>query len=66
MPVLDQAGAPGSTGSYVHQGLTNGVTHSYAAFSLDAAENGSNPTTASGKPGTSGGKPGKVPNNRRK
>jgi hypothetical protein len=65
-PVVDQAGAPDSTGSHVHSGLTNGTTYTYAAFSVDAASNGSNPKNGSGTPGNSGGKPGKVRNNRRK
>jgi hypothetical protein len=66
LPVVSQAGAPGSTGSYVHTDLTNGTTYTYAAFSVDVSANGSNPKNGSGTPGNSGGKPGKVNNNRRR
>ena len=66
-PVVDRSGAPSSTGSYVHSGLANGTTYTYAAFSLDNAGNGSNPTDASGTPGNGNqSAPGRVKNNRRK
>jgi hypothetical protein len=66
-PVLDQPGAPNSTGTYVHGGLSNGTTYTYAAFSLDGAGNGSNPTDASGTPGNGNqSAPGRVKNNRRR
>ena len=65
-PVVERTGAPGSTGTYTHSGLTNGTVYSYAAFSIDVSNNGSNSTTGSGTPGNSGGKPGRVRNNRRK
>jgi hypothetical protein len=66
-PVLDQPGAPSSSGSYVHGGLSNGTTYTYAAFSLDGAGNASNPTTGSGTPGNGNqDAPGRVKNNRRR
>jgi hypothetical protein len=66
-PVLDQPGAPGSAGSYVHYGLVNGTTYNYAAFSVDLAGNGSNPTDGSATPGNGNQTaPGRVKNNRRK
>jgi hypothetical protein len=67
LPVLDQPGAPNSTGTYVHGGLSNGTTYTYAAFSVDSAGNGSNPTDASGTPGNGNqSAPGRVKNNRRR
>jgi hypothetical protein len=67
LPVLDQPGTPNSTGSYVHGGLANGTTYTYAAFSLDNAGNGSNPTDGSATPGNGNqSAPGRVKNNRRK
>ena len=66
-PVLDKPGAPSSTGSYVHSGLANGTTYTYAAFSVDTAGNGSNPMDGSGTPGNGNqSAPGRVKNNRRK
>jgi len=35
----DVAANPGSNGSFVHQGVTNGVTYYYSAFSYDAVPN---------------------------
>jgi hypothetical protein len=32
-------GAPGSADSYVHTGLSDGLTYSYSAFSQDSAGN---------------------------
>lgn len=64
-PVTEQAGAPGSTGSFTHGALINGTVYSYAAFSIDVAANGSNSMTGSGTPGSAGTKPGKVKNARR-
>ncbi len=37
--VCDQAGALGASGSFVHSGLTNGVTYYYAAFAHDGSGN---------------------------
>lgn len=37
--VCDLTGTPGFPGSFVHQGVTNGVTYYYSAFSYDAVPN---------------------------
>jgi hypothetical protein len=68
IPLVNQPGAPNSTGLFTHTGLVNGTTYTYAAFSVDVAANGSNPKNGSGTPGNGNGngKPGKVNNNRRK
>jgi hypothetical protein len=45
-PVVIEPGAPGAAETYVHNGLTNGITYHYSAFAQDAAANfGSAATT---------------------
>lgn len=48
--VTEETAAPGSADSFVHAGLTNGTTYSYAAFALDASGNVAVPATTTGTP----------------
>ncbi len=48
--VCDRTDAPGSSGYFTHTGLTNGVTHYYAAFAYDCTPYYSSGETASGTP----------------
>lgn len=44
--VTTKVGAPGSSDSFVHTGLTNGTTYSYSVFAQDTSGNVSQETTA--------------------
>lgn len=48
--VCDMAATPGSTRSFVHQPVTNGVTYYYSAFSYDAVPNYSTAAHATATP----------------
>ncbi|HKQ60504.1 MAG TPA: Ig-like domain-containing protein [Candidatus Polarisedimenticolaceae bacterium] len=48
--VTSAAGAPGSTGSFLHNALTNGTVYSYSAFALDASGNVADRATATATP----------------
>ncbi len=45
-PVVDRPGAPGTSDSFTHSGLTNGLPHYYAAFAHDGAGAFAPPATA--------------------
>ncbi|HZN55522.1 MAG TPA: Ig-like domain-containing protein [Candidatus Polarisedimenticolaceae bacterium] len=45
--VTTEPGAPGSADSFVHTGLTNGLTYSYSAFAIDSSGNVAAPARAS-------------------
>ncbi len=49
-PVIDAAGAPGSTGGFIHAGLTNWTLYYYSAFARDGGPNYSLPTQAAATP----------------
>lgn len=48
--LVDKSNTPGSTDSYLHTGLTNGVTYYYSAFAHDVAPNYSTKVNASATP----------------
>ncbi|MDO8587870.1 MAG: NBR1-Ig-like domain-containing protein [Armatimonadota bacterium] len=48
--VTDEPGSPGTSDGCIHIGLTNGVTHYYAAFAHDDGAHYSTSVTASGVP----------------
>jgi hypothetical protein len=50
LPLVEQAAAPGSPGSFLHEGLSEGATYSYSAFAIDAAGNVSAASTVEGSP----------------
>ena len=50
LPLFEQTAAPGSSGSFLHQDLSNGTTYSYSAFAIDAAGNVSEVVTVAGTP----------------
>ena len=49
-PVCDVSATPGSIGSFVQNGLTNGVTYYYSAFSYDSVPNYSAAARSSAAP----------------
>lgn len=49
-PVLDQAAAPGASGTHDETGLDNGTSYRYAAFVIDASGNVSVAATATADP----------------
>jgi len=53
-------GDPGNDTSFVHSGLTNGVTYFYSAFSFDAKPNYSDPEQTTGMPRVEDTPPGEV------
>lgn len=48
--LVDRTATPGGADSFVHSGLTNGVTYFYSVFAVDGAGNVSDAATASGTP----------------
>jgi hypothetical protein len=50
--VVSDSGAPGSSGTYTHTGLTNGQTYHYSAFAVDEAGNVAPAATGSAIPAT--------------
>jgi hypothetical protein len=64
LAVTERSTAPGQADSYVHNGLNNGTTYYYSAFSMDGSGNVSVVSRTQGSPAD--GPPGIVRNARRK
>ena len=50
LPVVELDVAPGSAGSFDHDGLTNGTVYDYSIFVIDASGNASTPATVQATP----------------
>ena len=59
--VCNKTGEPGSSDSFVHTGLQNGITYYYSAFTYDSSGNYSHTAHASATPGASGGQTNQPP-----